>query len=237
MAQYRYATENHNYEDYAAGRVLYNRPGATSFPVRLATEIFQHCVAALPGQAPYAVYDPCCGTGYLLTVLGLLHGDHIRSLTAADIDPDMTAVAAKNLALLSPAGMAARVTQLEHDRAAFGKPAHADALDSARKLQAQLHPHIHTQVRTADATQPGEYLPQGMQILISDVPYGRSVHWQGSGGITALLAAQKSALSVGGIAALVTPKDEIVQHPAYQRVRGFSIDKRQITLLRLASLP
>jgi tRNA G10 N-methylase Trm11 len=236
MAQYRYATENHNYEDYAAGRVLLNRPGATSFPVRLASEIFQQCAAALPDAAPYAVYDPCCGTGYLLTVLGLLHGDHIRSLTAADIDPDMTAVAAKNLALLSPAGMAERKAQLEHDRQAYGKPAHADALVSAHKLEKQLRPHMRIQVLTADATQPGEHLPQGVQMLITDVPYGRSKHWQGDGGITALLAAQKGALAVGGIAAIVTPKGETVQHPAYQRVRAFSIGKRQITLLRLASL-
>ena len=41
--QYRYVTEKESYEDFAAGRVLLSQSGMTSFPVRLASEIFQRC--------------------------------------------------------------------------------------------------------------------------------------------------------------------------------------------------
>lgn len=45
--KYLYEIEFKNYEDFVSGRVLYNRKGATAFPVRLASEIFQRCKAAL----------------------------------------------------------------------------------------------------------------------------------------------------------------------------------------------
>lgn len=61
---YRYAIENKNYEDYASGRVFYSQKGTTSFPVRLASEIYQLCKSILIDQGvnrPYVLYDPCCG--------------------------------------------------------------------------------------------------------------------------------------------------------------------------------
>ncbi|RJX37512.1 hypothetical protein D3P09_21250 [Paenibacillus pinisoli] len=37
--KYLHEKYDHNYEDFASGRVLYNAHGTTSFPVRLASEI------------------------------------------------------------------------------------------------------------------------------------------------------------------------------------------------------
>ena len=53
------------------------------------------------------------GGGYSLTVLGLLNPERIARIWASDIDPEMLKVAGKNLSLLTPAGMAARLDQLK----------------------------------------------------------------------------------------------------------------------------
>ncbi len=233
MAQYRYATENLNYEDYAAGRVLVNHPGATSFPVRLASEIFQHCDALLDRRGAYRVYDPCCGTGYLLTVMGFLHGEQISEIQASDIDPAALNFAQRNLALLSPAGLEARIHQLEALRKQYGKESHAGALASAYRLAEKTRPHIMSAVYAADATRPNLDAPaQSIDLLITDVPYGQLKHWQGEASISALLAAQSPLLRPGAIAAIITLRGVPVQHRAYHPLRRFHIGKRQITLLQ-----
>ena len=43
--QYLYATERPDYSDLASGRVFYSLPGHPAFPIRLASEIFQRCLA------------------------------------------------------------------------------------------------------------------------------------------------------------------------------------------------
>ena len=48
-----------------------------------------------------------------MTVLGLLNPERIARIWASDIDPEMLKVAGKNLSLLTPAGMAARLDQLK----------------------------------------------------------------------------------------------------------------------------
>ena len=68
--QYRYA-QKRNFEDFASGRVFYNRPGKPAFPVRLASEIFQRAFKhwqAEGGQGGCKIYDPVCGGGYWLVV-------------------------------------------------------------------------------------------------------------------------------------------------------------------------
>src|SRR5215210_5047561 len=102
---YRFARERVDYSDFASGRVLYSLPGRTAFPVRLADEIFQRCLALRPPEArdgPLTLYDPCCGGATLLTTLGFLHGPKLAALIGSDADPDAVALAERNLALLTP---------------------------------------------------------------------------------------------------------------------------------------
>lgn len=109
---YRYSP-NGNYEDYASGRVLYGARGVPNFPVRLIQEIFLRAANFSPRKNELSVCDCCCGGGYSLTVLGLLNPERIARIWASDIDPEMLKVAGKNLSLLTPAGMAARLDQLK----------------------------------------------------------------------------------------------------------------------------
>ncbi len=101
--KYQYTSGKENYEDYSSGRVLYGVKGATNFPVRLSSEIFQHCVTYLKNQekqGPYTIYDPFCGVAYSLTVMGFIHGGDIASIIASDADGRLLEFAQKNLSLM-----------------------------------------------------------------------------------------------------------------------------------------
>src|SRR5690349_24530796 len=99
--QYKYAIEQHDYSDLSSGRVFYSLPDHPAFPVRLASEIFQRCVAFRKTiyniSAPCILYDPCCGAAYHLSVLGYLHHEYIQEIIASDIHEKAVASANKNL--------------------------------------------------------------------------------------------------------------------------------------------
>ncbi len=97
-SKYQYAVTKENYEDYSSGRVIYGATGATNFPVRLSSEVFQQCVHYLKGKGkagPYKLYDPFCGVAYSLTVIGFLHGAEIESIAGSDSDSRMLEFAAE----------------------------------------------------------------------------------------------------------------------------------------------
>ena len=68
---YRFCQRD-NFEDLASGRVLYSGKGVPNFPVRLLCELFGRALSCCEKQTDLTVYDPCCGGGYALTVLGFL---------------------------------------------------------------------------------------------------------------------------------------------------------------------
>lgn len=45
--QYRFEKLKESYEDLSSGRVLYNTPGISAFPVRLASKIAMRCFSIL----------------------------------------------------------------------------------------------------------------------------------------------------------------------------------------------
>jgi 23S rRNA (guanine2535-N1)-methyltransferase len=232
--KYEYTVEKVNYEDYAAGRVLYTQAGMTSFPVRLASEIFQRCAALLP-QKQLRVYDPCCGSAYLLTTLGFLHGTQLKALWASDIQLQATTLARKNLALLTKAGLAQRQAEIETMLRDYGKTSHADALTSVERLRQQLSQHtIDMHVWLADAMQP-PLKNACVDVLLTDVPYGDVVSWNGVMGESAvyqLLEAHYPLLARPSVVAIISDKKQKASHPNYDRILHETLGKRRITLLQ-----
>ena len=232
--KYQYTVEKVNYEDYAAGRVLYTQAGMTSFPVRLASEIWQRCAALLP-QKPLRVYDPCCGSAYLLTTLGFLHGAQLAALWASDIQAQATTLARKNLALLTEAGLAQRQAEIETMLRDYGKASHADALSSVDALRQQIpQAAIDTRIWLADAMQPP--LKNGcVDVLLTDVPYGDVVAWNGvtaENAVYQLLEAQYLILARPAVVAIISDKKQKAAHPNYARISQETLGKRRITLLQ-----
>src|ERR1041385_4120568 len=138
---YRFIQTREDYSDLAAGKVFHGLPGHPAFPVRLASEIFQRCLALRKDTdrtEPCVIYDPCCGGAYLLSTLGYLFWNDINRILASDIDTTVLQIAESNLALLTVDGLQRRATQLAELQARYGKPSHVEALASAQRLMCDL---------------------------------------------------------------------------------------------------
>lgn len=248
---YRYAVDRPDYADFAAGKVLLSAPGRTAFPVRLADEVFRRCLALREpdsGSADAVLYDPCCGSGYLLTVVALLHGEHLRRVVGSDADPEATALAARNLALLTDDGLAARAERLADLHRRFGKTSHAEALESARRLRARITAvprarEIETDVFTADATrgaEPRAHLGDGaVDLVLTDVPHGRASGWrladEEPDPLWHLLDALLPALRPGAVVAVASDKGQRARHERYARLGALRIGKRRVLFFRPAT--
>lgn len=239
---YKFATKRENFEDLSSGRVLHGAPGATNFPVRLASEIFQRCTSLLKQDGrkpPYTVYDPLCGAGYTLTVLGFLHGEHIQRLVGSDYDDEILNTARQNLNLLSPDGLQARAADLQKLYKKHSRPSHLDAMDSAERLRQRLENNaeikisvFHQNALKIDGNHP---LFASVDITLVDLPYGELTQWKGQeedGDAThQLLEGLIEHLPNAGVIAVVSNQKLAVQFPGLTRRVRFKVGKRHVVLL------
>jgi 23S rRNA (guanine2535-N1)-methyltransferase len=248
---YRFATEQRDYSDYASGRVFYGLPGLPALPVRLASEMFARALALRAAQglaSPCTVFDPCCGGAYHLATLAYLRWHDIGAIIGSDIDSEALSLARRNLDLLTPAGIGRRAGEIAQMLAAYGKQSHAEALASAEVLRAQLmgflqeHP-ISGALFRADATD-GPALQAGLRgrqvdIVLTDVPYGRRSDWQVAATEPAaslppvgrMLEALLSVVTPATVVAIAADKKQALAHPAYRRLGRLQIGDRHIAWL------
>jgi hypothetical protein len=241
--QYKYATELVDYSDFASGRVLYSLPGHPAFPVRLASEIFQRCMAIRGDSSPYVLYDPCCGAAYHLSVLGYLHGKQIQEILASDVDEKAVALASQNLGLLTPAGLDRRIDQISELLKQYGKESHAEAWASAQKLRSQLPSTLlKTKAFRASATDSAAMLenikPNSVDLVLTDVPYGQGSSWADAEGslnpLWSMLEALYPILSAAAIVAVISDKGQKAGHEHYQRMEHFQVGKRRVAILKIS---
>jgi 16S rRNA G966 N2-methylase RsmD len=245
--QYKFAKEQQDYSDFSSGRVFYSLPGHPAFPVRLASEIFQRCVAyraAIYGiTTPCTLYDPCCGAAYHLSVLAYLHRERIRTIIASDIDEKAVALAERNLGLLHRDGLEERIRELSAMFEQYGKESHREALKSASTLKEKLltekHP-LETRVFQANATDTraitNRVQPQSVDIVFTDVPYGWHSQWRDaedlSNPLRSMVDALLEILSTSSIVAVVSDKQQKAVHEQFQRLEQFRVGKRRVVILK-----
>lgn len=249
--QYKYAKEPHDYSDFSSGRVFYSLPRHPAFPVRLASEIFQRCLAhrqTIYGMsAPCTLYDPCCGAAYHLSILGYLQGARIQEVIASDVDEKAVALAKRNLKLLNKDGLQKRIDELSAMVEQYGKESHREALQSASVLMKKLstwresHP-LATRAFQASATDREEILkhigPRTVDIVFTDVPYGKHSYWrdsdpnESSNPLTSMLDALLGVLSPSSIVAIASDKQQKAVHERYQRIEHFQVGKRRVVILK-----
>jgi hypothetical protein len=178
-----------DHADLASGAVLRSAPGRPAFPVRLAEELFLRAADHLP-EGLLTLWDPCCGSGYLVAVVGLRQRLRLRKVVASDADPDAVRLAAENLALLTADGLQARETVLQERHASFGRQAHSDAAGAAGRLRRQLARDggdLASASFVADAFDV-QALRAGLDglapdVVLTDVPYERQSGWLGGAAI------------------------------------------------------
>ena len=230
--EYKYC-ENENFEDLSSGRVLYGGSGVPNFPVRLGNEIYRRCAGYLPGRDRFTVYDPCCGGGYLLTVLGFCN-QNIAKIMASDISDEMISIAARNLALLTEEGLIQRKRELEGFLRQYQKASHREALNSLERLQHRLFRDIPSAIFTADCTRniPLEDAPD---LIITDVPYGNLAAWENSGEnpLQAMYLQLSRIARPDTIRAVIMDKKQKYQGNAWNRLEKQMIGKRKFEIYRL----
>ena len=248
IMQYKYAKERLDYSDLASGRVFHSLPGHPAFPVRLASEIFQRCMASretiYKNSTRCVLYDPCCGAAYHLSVLAHLHREHIQEVIGSDVDEKAVALAKRNLELVSVVGLDNRIVEISEMSERYGKVSHRDALRSAQILRrhslvaAHKYP-VKTRVFRADATESKEIFnninTKSVDVVFTDVPYGQHSHWSSSEGINpiqAILDILMNVLSSSSIVAITSDKQQKVSHDHYQRIEQFQIGKRRVAILK-----
>jgi hypothetical protein len=246
---YLFATQDQDYSELSAGRVLYSQAGAPAFPVRLASEILQRARQIIgvhpPGGRRLALFDPTCGGAYHLAALGFLHGEWIETIAASDIDPGALSLARRNLGLLSPTGLEQREKEIERMLAQYGKLSHADALRSAAELRRRLEQMgraIPTRTFLASAFDSAALL-QGLgsapvDLVLSDIPYGHLSDWQSvetspvsAAPVQRMLGALLPVLRPESLVAIAADKHQKVAHPGYRRAGHFGLGKREITFV------
>ena len=194
--QYRHAPAA---DRSALDAVLVSAPGRPTLPVRLTVELLgrarEHLTSPDAGSpGPVTVWDPCCGAGVSLTVLGLLCPG-IATLAGTDADPGPLDLARRNLALLAPGGPAARASELDELAARHGKESYAYAATAARELVPRSRPQW--MVARAD-THDGAATRAALagiapDVVLADLPHGRQTSWA-----TAVPPTQPAATGVAG---------------------------------------
>ncbi|GAA3763156.1 rRNA methyltransferase [Salinactinospora qingdaonensis] len=238
---YRYAIERADYSDLASGWVLRSAPGRPGFPVRLADELFRRALAHL-GREPVGVWDPCCGSGYLLTVLVLLHRDRITHVHASDSDPEAVHLAARNLELLTAAGLAQRSREARERAEAFGKPGYLDMAASADRLARRLHTlggDLAATTCRGDVFAP-EAPRSSTDVVLTDVPYGDLTHWSGmvpnGEPVPALLRAVAEPLSDDALLVVTARTRKIPLPTGVRPLERVRVGSRSAVLVRVAEV-
>jgi len=161
------------------------------------------------------------------------------------VNPAAVQLARRNLSLVTPAGLTQRASDLDELAQRYGKLSHREAAATARRLARDLLSSVapETHVVEADATNPGEFLcsTRGFtfDIVIADVPYGRTVEWQGRAGatestdaISSLLRATAQIVTEHGQWAIVTPARVSTQIPeGFTRCRRRRIGHREVHII------
>ena len=231
-----------NLEHLASGVVIHSAPGLVACPVGVALAAYEAARAQLErlgAHPPYALFDPCAGGGYLLTVLGLSLGAQVRALYAADIDARACEFAQKNLLLCTRQGMERRRDELASRVAEFGKDSHKIALGHAERFLSPsqtMHEDPRVLVMRGDALHASSVaLPEQVSMVITEIPYGEQSQWQGDHGtanVAKLFTALHPKLAEPSVIAVISRKKESFAGIENVRLQKLTVATRQITVFR-----
>jgi SAM-dependent methyltransferase len=233
---YKYLKKD-NYEDFSSGRFFYHKPNYSNYPVRLAGELFCRCLEYIDKTDEIVLYDPCCGSGYMLTVLGYLFNDKIKAIYASDISVEAIELAEKNLSLLWNTGIEGRKNELRDLYEKYARKPHKDALGSLDKLRENIRREIEVSCYIEDILNKNKSIKSGFiaDIVMTDVPYGSLSAWSDHEGeqINTLLETLKPVITQSSIISISHNKSQKLIHNSFKKMEVLKIGRRVIELVKL----
>jgi len=236
--EYKYCN-NENFEDFASGKVILHKPGFPNFPVRLALEIYGRCLNYLKNKTDICIYDPCCGSGFMMTVIGFLNYNSLETIICSDCNDEAVYVAEQNLNLLSSSGINERLSHLQNLYLQYNKLSHLQAIKSAKNLAELISKErkINTITFNADILSSSALSNTSFQadIVFTDIPYDNLVSWQKGDEDSAnrLLDNLLPVVKPDSVIAICSNKRQRVHSDKYIRLEKQQIGKRKFEIFAL----
>ena len=191
-------------------------------------------------KGPYTIYDPCCGSGYLLAAVSFLYSEDVGRLIASDIEEEAVEFAEMNLGLLRKEGLSARIDELREDADRYGRASAGEAIESCRMLESVLIREPRVTAFRADALSDdlsGRLEDRSIDMIITDIPHGMRSEWTGesraadsaSDAVERLLSNLHRALGgASPVVAIASQKHGTLNGMGFSRFRRFTVGKRQV---------
>jgi tRNA G10 N-methylase Trm11 len=242
--QYKYC-QNENFEDFASGRVILHKHGFPNFPVRLAQEIYCRCLSYIKNKTDVCIYDPCGGSGYMLTVIGFLNLDSLKTMICSDLNGEALEIADTNLSLLTVGGLEKRISHLHNLYTQFNRQSHIEAAESAKTLM-NLIKEEHNINTINKMTFQADILSKNIKnileeknfkadIIITDIPYGNLSSWQENedNSMSNLLDNLIPVIKPESVVAVCSNKRQKILSENYIRLEKQQIGKRKFEIFTL----
>lgn len=146
----------------------------------------------------------------------------------------MLEIAKLNLSLLSGEGINRRIDEIHSLHEQFSKISHRDAKGSAIKLLTMIQKEINIQLFQANAL---KNIPMGIRpdIIITDVPYGNLVDWQGGiDEVNCLMESITKICSNETVIAICMNKNQKISNKRFKRLEKQIVGKRKFEIYKLA---
>ncbi len=187
---------------------------------------------------------PCCGSGYLLTVLALLHPRQITTVLGTDIEPAALHLAEQNLALAGREGLIARAADLDAHAERFDKPSYTAAARRLARGLATGQSDVTHAVHRADVFDPDQ-LRRALDgrrpgVMITGVPYGGQTAWHGpdgASGAAGMLRALRVVLPENAVIAVAVRGHRQRPDDGLRAQTTFRIGTRTVALFRARPAP
>jgi hypothetical protein len=216
---------------------MYHKPAYTNYPVRLTGEIFSRCLEYSKKKQDICIYDPCCGSAYMITVLGYLFNETINTIYASDVSGEALELSLKNLSLLSYKGIIKRKEELTDLVGKYGKKSHNNALNSLETLLHLIKHEIKCNAFNANILNAKELINKKFtaDIVITDVPYENLTAWSDNSDnpIDDLLNTINPVINSETIIAVSHTKMQKINSPTYEKLEKLRAGHRKIEILKL----
>jgi len=231
---YRFA-EKKSFQFLAAGSAIKSYKGNTNFPVRLGQEIFNRCLHYIDNGEKVTIYDPMCGTGYLLTTVGLLNFNKISKIYGSDINEEVIDVARKNLRLLTIEGIKEREIEIQNLLDNYNRESFRTSLQHISVFKELVNKNMDFELFKRDLFDRNVKSDIKADIVLVDLPYNNLVNYQGEYSKSKLEEqlinlAQKSKI----VAIIKTKVQKLTISPNLRRLEKIKVGQRVIEIFKNA---